>query len=123
MSGSQRVAVVGATGYAGFELAKLLLRHPKVEQTTFLVREGHGNVRCLSELFPQRSGWGDAPWGRDGRADMPASKDLRNGKRCRRPPAPREVASVRPRGCSRRSMTRRPWRLICAIWDMKCRWT
>ncbi|HXU49918.1 MAG TPA: N-acetyl-gamma-glutamyl-phosphate reductase [Candidatus Binatia bacterium] len=61
MSGSQRVAVVGATGYAGFELAKLLLRHPKVEQTTFFLREGHGNVRCLSELFPQLRGWGDAP--------------------------------------------------------------
>jgi N-acetyl-gamma-glutamyl-phosphate reductase len=61
MSGSQRVAVVGATGYAGFELAKLLLRHPKIEQTTFFLRESHGNVRCLSELFPQLRGWGDAP--------------------------------------------------------------
>ncbi|MGH9573980.1 MAG: N-acetyl-gamma-glutamyl-phosphate reductase [Candidatus Acidiferrales bacterium] len=61
MSGSQRVAVIGATGYAGFELAKLLLRHPKIEQTTFFLRESHGNVRCLSELFPQLRGWGDAP--------------------------------------------------------------
>ena len=61
MSGSQRVAVVGATGYAGFELAKLLLRHPKIEKLTFFLREGHGDVRCLSELFPQLRGWGDAP--------------------------------------------------------------
>jgi N-acetyl-gamma-glutamyl-phosphate reductase len=61
MTGSQRVAVVGATGYAGFELAKLLLRHPQVEKLTFFLRESHGDVRCLSELFPQLRGWGDAP--------------------------------------------------------------
>ncbi|HKQ85666.1 MAG TPA: N-acetyl-gamma-glutamyl-phosphate reductase [Candidatus Acidoferrales bacterium] len=61
MSGSKRVAVVGATGYAGFELAKLLLRHPKIEKLTFFLRERHGDVRCLSELFPQLRGWGDAP--------------------------------------------------------------
>jgi N-acetyl-gamma-glutamyl-phosphate reductase len=61
MSRSQRVAVVGATGYAGFELARLLLRHPKIENPTFFLREGHGEVRCLSELFPQLRGWGDAP--------------------------------------------------------------
>jgi N-acetyl-gamma-glutamyl-phosphate reductase len=61
MSGPQRVAVVGATGYAGFELAKLLLRHPQVEKPTFFLRESHGDVRCLTELFPQLRGWGDAP--------------------------------------------------------------
>jgi N-acetyl-gamma-glutamyl-phosphate reductase len=61
MSAAQKVAVVGATGYAGFELAKLLLRHPEVEKPTFFLREGHGEVRCLSELFPQLRGWGDAP--------------------------------------------------------------
>jgi N-acetyl-gamma-glutamyl-phosphate reductase len=61
MSGSQRVAVVGATGYAGFELAKLLLRHPQIDSLTFFLRESHGDVRCLSELFPQLRGWGDAP--------------------------------------------------------------
>lgn len=61
MSGAQKAAVVGATGYAGFELAKLLLRHPEIEKPTFFLREGHGEVRCLSELFPQLRGWGDAP--------------------------------------------------------------
>jgi N-acetyl-gamma-glutamyl-phosphate reductase len=61
MSGSQKVAVVGVTGYAGFELAKLLLRHPEVEKPTFYLREGYGDVRCLTELFPQLRGWGDAP--------------------------------------------------------------
>jgi N-acetyl-gamma-glutamyl-phosphate reductase len=61
MSARQRVAVIGATGYAGFELAKLLLRHPEIEKPTFFLRESHADVRCLSELFPQLRGWGDAP--------------------------------------------------------------
>jgi N-acetyl-gamma-glutamyl-phosphate reductase len=56
-----QVAVVGATGYAGFELARLLLRHPHVQKPTFYLREGHANVRCLTELYPQLRGWGDAP--------------------------------------------------------------
>jgi N-acetyl-gamma-glutamyl-phosphate reductase len=55
-----RVAVVGATGYAGFELARLLLRHPKIEKPTFYLRDGHTNVRCLTELYPQLRGWGEA---------------------------------------------------------------
>jgi N-acetyl-gamma-glutamyl-phosphate reductase len=61
MSARQRVAVIGATGYAGFELAKLLLRHPEIEKPTFFLRESYADVRCLSELFPQLRGWGDAP--------------------------------------------------------------
>ena len=56
-----RVAVVGVTGYAGFELARLLLRHPQIEKPTFFLREGNANVSCLTELFPQLRGWGDAP--------------------------------------------------------------
>jgi N-acetyl-gamma-glutamyl-phosphate reductase len=61
MSDRCRVAVVGVTGYAGFELARLLLRHPQIEKPTFFLREGNANVRCLTELFPQLRGWGDAP--------------------------------------------------------------
>ncbi len=56
-----RVAVVGATGYAGFELAKLLLRHPNTQKPTFYLRDAHADVRCLTELYPQLRGWGDAP--------------------------------------------------------------
>jgi N-acetyl-gamma-glutamyl-phosphate reductase len=56
-----RVAVVGATGYAGYELARLLLRHPHVAKPTFYLRDGHANVRCLTELYPQLRGWGEAP--------------------------------------------------------------
>ena len=56
-----RVAVVGATGYVGFELARLLLRHPQIEKPTFFLRDGSAQVRCLTEIFPRLRGWGEAP--------------------------------------------------------------
>jgi N-acetyl-gamma-glutamyl-phosphate reductase len=56
-----RVGVVGVTGYAGFQLAKLLLRHPHIEKPTFFLRNGAAKVRCLTELFPELRGWGEAP--------------------------------------------------------------
>ncbi|MGA3293566.1 MAG: N-acetyl-gamma-glutamyl-phosphate reductase [Candidatus Acidiferrales bacterium] len=61
MNDPLRVAVVGVTGYAGFELARLLLRHPHIDKPTFFLRESYANVRCLTELFPQLRGWGEAP--------------------------------------------------------------
>jgi N-acetyl-gamma-glutamyl-phosphate reductase len=61
MNDPTRVAVVGATGYAGFELARLLLRHPHIEKPTFFLRGENARVSCLTELFPQLRGWGDAP--------------------------------------------------------------
>ncbi len=56
----RHIAVVGVTGYTGFELAKILLRHPAVEKPVFYVRDTNG-AKCLSELFPQLRGWGEAP--------------------------------------------------------------
>lgn len=61
MNDPARVAVVGATGYAGFELAKLLLRHPQIEKPIFYLRGESATARCLTELFPQLRGWGEAP--------------------------------------------------------------
>lgn len=61
MTDPRRVAVVGVTGYAGFELARLLLRHPKIDKPTFYLRDGSTQVRCLTELFPRLRGWGEAP--------------------------------------------------------------
>jgi N-acetyl-gamma-glutamyl-phosphate reductase len=61
MTDPRRVAVVGATGYAGFELARLLLRHPQIDKPTFYLRESSSHIRCLTELFPQLRGWGEAP--------------------------------------------------------------
>jgi N-acetyl-gamma-glutamyl-phosphate reductase len=55
------VAVVGATGYTGYELARLLLRHPQIENATFYLRNTAPDVRCLTQVFPQLRGWGEAP--------------------------------------------------------------
>lgn len=60
MSRPVETAVVGATGYAGYELARLLLRHPRVERTVFYLRETNG-AKCLTEIFPALRGWGEAP--------------------------------------------------------------
>ncbi len=56
----RQVAVVGVTGYTGFELARVLLRHPGVTSPVFYVRETHG-AKCLAQLFPQLRGLGEAP--------------------------------------------------------------
>jgi N-acetyl-gamma-glutamyl-phosphate reductase len=60
MRDPRNIAVLGVTGYTGFELATLLLRHSAVHRPTFYVRDTRG-ARCLSELFPQLRGWGEAP--------------------------------------------------------------
>jgi N-acetyl-gamma-glutamyl-phosphate reductase len=60
MKDPRHIAVIGVTGYAGFELATLLLRHPAIAPPTFYVRETNG-FRCLSQLFPQLRARGEAP--------------------------------------------------------------
>jgi N-acetyl-gamma-glutamyl-phosphate reductase len=55
-------AVVGATGYAGFELARLLYRHPRVSQPVLYTREGESTGPAqLDELYPHLSGNGGFP--------------------------------------------------------------
>ncbi len=61
MSDKGKVAVIGATGYAGYELARLLLRHPQYRHANIFPSRERANVRCLTELFPQLRGWGEAP--------------------------------------------------------------
>lgn len=60
MKDPRNIAVIGVTGYTGFELATLLLRHPAIPKPTFYVRETNG-FQCLSQLFPQLRGRGEAP--------------------------------------------------------------
>jgi N-acetyl-gamma-glutamyl-phosphate reductase len=59
MRDPRNIAVIGVTGYSGFELATLLLRHPAISRPTFYVRETNG-FQCLSHLFPQLRGRGEA---------------------------------------------------------------
>ena len=56
MKNAKNIAVVGVSGYTGFELAKILLRHPAAEKLMFYVRDTQG-AHCLTELFPQLRGW------------------------------------------------------------------
>jgi N-acetyl-gamma-glutamyl-phosphate reductase len=59
MGARVKTAVVGATGYAGYELARLLVRHPHVEKPIFLRRDNDGKgPRDLAEVFPHLSGNG-----------------------------------------------------------------
>ena len=55
-------AVVGATGYAGFELARLLARHPQVKKPALFTRNGEaGAAAKLDEFYPHVSGNGGYP--------------------------------------------------------------
>jgi N-acetyl-gamma-glutamyl-phosphate reductase len=60
MRDPRHIAVIGVTGYTGFALADLLLRHPGITKPTFYARET-GGLDCLSELFPRLRARGDAP--------------------------------------------------------------
>ncbi len=52
-----RVAVAGVTGYAGAELARLLLHHPRLAVAPlFLGREGAEETLRLTHIHPQLSG-------------------------------------------------------------------
>jgi N-acetyl-gamma-glutamyl-phosphate reductase len=56
-------AVFGATGYSGFELVRLLARHPGVKKPLLMRRNGEsGGYRDLSEAYPQLAGNGGFPF-------------------------------------------------------------
>ena len=48
---SEKVAVVGASGYSGEELVRLLLSHPHVELTAITSRQSAGQT--LAQVFPK----------------------------------------------------------------------
>jgi N-acetyl-gamma-glutamyl-phosphate reductase len=76
MTAKLKVAVLGATGYSGLELTRLLLRHPLVEKPVLLRRpesnpqlphnktnkneNGNGEIN-LADIFPTLSGNGKYP--------------------------------------------------------------
>ncbi len=48
---SKRIAIVGASGYSGEELVRLLLHHPQVELTAVTSRQNAGQT--LAQIFPK----------------------------------------------------------------------
>src|SRR5579859_940934 len=57
-----KTAVLGATGYSGLELTRILLRHPRLEKPLLLRRSADkGSTSDLADIFPVLSGNGGFP--------------------------------------------------------------
>lgn len=62
MPAKLKSAVLGASGYSGLELTRILERHPRLEKPVLLRRESSGDgVKDLAEIFPELSGNGGYP--------------------------------------------------------------
>lgn len=62
MTAKLKTAVLGATGYSGLELTRILLRHPKLEKPFLLKRSSdNGSSVDLADVFPALSGNGGYP--------------------------------------------------------------
>ena len=61
MPGKLKSAVLGAGGYSGLELTRILERHPRLERPLLLRREGSDGATDLAQVFPELSGNGGYP--------------------------------------------------------------
>lgn len=62
MTANLQTAVLGATGYSGFELAHILLHHPRLAKPMLLRRASDSDEpRNLADIFPAISGNGGYP--------------------------------------------------------------
>jgi len=62
MAAQLKTAVLGATGYSGLELTRILLRHPRLEKPALLKRSSdNGSAADLADVFPVLSGNGGYP--------------------------------------------------------------
>jgi N-acetyl-gamma-glutamyl-phosphate reductase len=62
MAAKLKTAVLGATGYSGLELTRILLRHPRLEKPFLLKRSSDdGSSVDLADVFPVLSGNGGYP--------------------------------------------------------------
>jgi N-acetyl-gamma-glutamyl-phosphate reductase len=62
MAAKLKTAVLGATGYSGFELTRILLRHPHLECPLLLRRATESDASLnLADVFPAISGNGGYP--------------------------------------------------------------
>jgi N-acetyl-gamma-glutamyl-phosphate reductase len=62
MAAKLKTAVLGATGYSGLELTRILLRHPRLDKPALLRRSAdNGSPLDLADVFPVLSGNGGYP--------------------------------------------------------------
>jgi N-acetyl-gamma-glutamyl-phosphate reductase len=62
MSAKLKTAVLGATGYSGLELTRILVRHPRLQKPVLLRRTAdNGSPSDLADVFPALSGNGGYP--------------------------------------------------------------
>jgi N-acetyl-gamma-glutamyl-phosphate reductase len=62
MTAKLKTAVLGATGYSGLELTRILLRHSRLEKPVLLRRSAdNGSPSDLADVFPVLSGNGGYP--------------------------------------------------------------
>ena len=62
MPAKLKCAVLGASGYSGLELTRILEHHPRLEKPVLLRREGGSDgAKDLAEIFPELSGNGGYP--------------------------------------------------------------
>lgn len=61
MAAQLQPAVIGPTGYTGYELLQILFRHPGVKTPRLFVREGSEKTGTIGDIFPQLNGKGSIP--------------------------------------------------------------
>jgi N-acetyl-gamma-glutamyl-phosphate reductase len=61
MAAKLNCAVLGASGYSGLELTRILERHPRLERPVLLRRESSDGATDLADVFPELSGNGGYP--------------------------------------------------------------
>ena len=61
MAAKLKTAVLGATGYSGLELTRILVRHPRLEKPLLLRRPSENGGLDLADVFPALSGNGGYP--------------------------------------------------------------
>lgn len=59
MNATVQPAIVGATGYTGFELTRILLTHPRVRKPILMRREAEGASPDMADYYPQLAGNGN----------------------------------------------------------------
>ena len=69
-----RVAIVGASGYTGVELLRILKGHPRVRVTVVTSRQNRG--KTVEELFPSLHGYRDLEFSMPDMDEICASSDV-----------------------------------------------